>query len=138
MLCQVIKVITWGAIVTRRLQNNSRRGDFFGGIYATRVANYLGIAPREGDMILPLVYLDKEAMFNHHFLERNEQFLHYRLIYDRRNVVPVTLPAPYLFDYQAKGRYVITREEAEEYEGESGGSSTPHCSSAGDNRCTSV
>ena len=67
-------------------------------------------------MILPSVYLGKEAMFSHHFLERNEQFLHYRLIYDRRNVVPVTLPAPYLFDYQAKGRYVVTREEATEYE----------------------
>ena len=67
-------------------------------------------------MILPPVYLDKEAMFNHHFLERNEQFLHYRLIYDRCNVVPVTLPAPYLFDYQARGGYVITREEAAEYE----------------------
>ena len=38
-----------GAIVARRLQNNSRRGDFFGGIYATRVANFLNIAPREGD-----------------------------------------------------------------------------------------
>ena len=67
-------------------------------------------------MIVPPVYLDKEAMFDHHFLERNEQFLHYRLIYDRCNVVPITLPAPYLFDYQAKGRYTITREEADEYE----------------------
>ena len=67
-------------------------------------------------MIVPPVYLDKQAMFDHHFLERNEQFLHYRLIYDRRNVVPVTLPAPYLFDYQAKGRYVVTREEVAEYE----------------------
>ena len=67
-------------------------------------------------MILPPVYFDKEAMFNHHFLERNEQFLHYRLIYDRHNIVPVTLPAPYLFDYQAKGRYVVTKEEAAEYE----------------------
>jgi hypothetical protein len=47
-MCQVIKVITWGAIVARRLQNNSRRGDFFGGIYATHVANFLNIAPREG------------------------------------------------------------------------------------------
>ena len=55
-------------------------------------------------------------MFNHHFLERNAQFLHYRLFYDRRNVVPVTLPASYLFDYRARGRYVITREEAAEYE----------------------
>ena len=109
------KYYNLGAIVARRLHNNGRAGDLFGGIYATRVANYLGIAPREGDMMIPPVYLDKEAMFNHHFLERNEQFLHYRLIYDRRNVVPVTLPAPYLFDYQAKGRYVVTREEAAEY-----------------------
>ena len=65
---------------------------------------------------MPPVYLDKEAMFSHHFLERNEQYLHYRLIYDRRNVVPVILPAPYLFDYHAKRRYVVTREEAAEHE----------------------
>ena len=68
-------------------------------------------------MIVPPVYLDKEAMFDHHFLERNEQFLHYRLTYNRRNVVPVTLPAPFLFDYQAKGGYVVTREEVAEHEG---------------------
>ena len=67
-------------------------------------------------MIVPPIYLDKEAMFDHHFLERNEQFLHYQLTYNRRNIVPVTLPAPYLFDYQIKGRYVVTREEATEYE----------------------
>ena len=59
-----------GAIVARRLQNNSRKGNFFRVIYATRVANFLGIAPREGDMIMPPVYLDKLAMFSHHFLER--------------------------------------------------------------------
>ena len=56
-------------------------------------------------------------MFDHHFLERNEQFLHYRLIYNRRNVIHITLPAPALFDYQAKRRYVVTREEATEHEG---------------------
>ena len=61
-------------------------------------------------------YLDYNAMVNHHFLERNEQFLQYRLIFDRRRAVHVTLPAPAFFDYQAKGRYVITREEADEYE----------------------
>ena len=89
------------AIVARRLQNNGRAGDLFGGIYATRVANYLGIAPREGDVTIPSSYLDYDAMVNHHFLRRNEQFLQYRLIYDRRNVDHVTLPAPLLFDYQA-------------------------------------
>ena len=80
------------------------------------MANYLGIPPHEDDRELPPTYLDYNAMVSHHFLERNEKFLQYRLIYDRRNVVPVTLPAPYLFDYQAKARYVVTREEAAEYE----------------------
>ena len=67
-------------------------------------------------MIVPPVYLDKEAMFDHHFLERNEQFLQYRLIFDRHQAVHVTLPAPALFDYPAKQRYVVTREEAAEHE----------------------
>ena len=83
----------------------------------TRVANYLGIAPREGDMVLPPAYLDYDAMVKHRFLLRNEQFLQYRLIFDRRHAVHVTLPAPSLFDYQAKRRYVVTREEAAEHEG---------------------
>ena len=30
-----------GAIVARRLHNNKINGDFFGGIYATRLANFL-------------------------------------------------------------------------------------------------
>ena len=55
-------------------------------------------------------------MVSHQFLGRNEQFLQYRLIFDRRRAVHITLPAPAFFDYQAKRRYVITREEATEYE----------------------
>ena len=66
--------------------------------------------------MIPPVYLDYDAMVNHHFLRRNEQFLQYRLIYDRRNIVHVNLAAPHILDYQAKGRYVVTREEATEYE----------------------
>ena len=81
------------------------------------MANYLGIAPREGDMMLPPAYLDYDVMVQHHFLKRNEQFLQYRLIFDRCSTVHVTLLAPSLFDYQAKGRYVVTREEAAEHEG---------------------
>ena len=37
-------------------------------------------------------------------------------MFDRRRTVHVALPAPTFFDFQAKGRYVITREEANEYE----------------------
>ena len=88
-----------GAIVAHRLHNNGLVGDLFGGIYATHVANYLGIPVHENDRELPPAYLDYNAMVNHHFLERNEQFLQYRLIFDRRRAVHITLPAPALFDY---------------------------------------
>ena len=95
---------------------NRFNGVFFGGIYATRIANFLGIAIREDDIELPPAYFDYEAMVHHQFVERNESPLQYRLIFDRRCDVRITLPAPAFFDYQAKRRYVITREEADEYE----------------------
>ena len=68
-------------------------------------------------MELPPAYLDYDAMVKHHFLLWNVQFLQYRIIFDRHSSVHVTLPAPFLFDYQAKKRYVVTREEAAEHEG---------------------
>ena len=67
-------------------------------------------------MELPPAYLDYNAMVHHQFVERNEQFLQYRLIFDRRRTVHVALPAPTFFDFQEKRRYVINREEANEYE----------------------
>ena len=105
-----------GAIVESRLHNNSLIGDLFGGIYTTRVANFPEIPIQENDMELPPTYLDYNAMVSHQFLERNEQFLEYQLIFDRRRIVHVALPAPGFFDFQAKRRYIITREEANEYE----------------------
>ena len=104
-----------GAIIARRLHLNRFNGDFFGGIYATRIANFLGITIREDDIEFPPAYLDYEAMVRHHFIERNDQFLQYRLIFDRRRTYHVALPASTFFDFQAKRRYYITREEAEEY-----------------------
>ena len=55
-------------------------------------------------------------MVHHQFVERNESPLQYRLIFDRRRAVRITLLAPAFFDYQARGVYTITREEADEYE----------------------
>ena len=60
-----------GAIVARRLHNDIINGDFFGGIYATRVANFLEIPIPETDMELPPSYLDYDAMVRHQFVERN-------------------------------------------------------------------
>ena len=55
-------------------------------------------------------------MVYHQFVERNESPLRYRLIFDRRRAVRITLPTPAFFHYHAKGRHFITREEADEYE----------------------
>ena len=75
-----------------------------------------GVTIRDDDIELSPTYLDFNAMVHHQFVERNEQFLQYRLIFDKRRIVHVALPAPGFFDFQAKRRYIITREEANEYE----------------------
>ena len=77
---------------------------------------YRRLAIRNHDIELPPAYLDSNDMVYHQFVERNESPLQYRLIFDRRRVVRITLPAPAFFDSQTKRRYVITREESEEYE----------------------
>ena len=63
------------AIVACRLHNNRIHGDFFGGIYATRIANFLEIPICGHDIELPPSYLDYDAMVRHQFVERNDQFL---------------------------------------------------------------
>jgi len=42
-----------GAIIARRLHNNKINRDFFGGIYATRLADFLEIPIRGDDIELP-------------------------------------------------------------------------------------
>ena len=71
------KYYNLGAIVARRLHHNRFNGDFFGGIYATRIANFLGATIREDDIELPPAYLDYETMVRLHFVERSDQFLQY-------------------------------------------------------------
>ena len=105
-----------GAIIARRLHLNAKDGDLFGGIYATRLANYLGVPIRGNDIELPPDFLDYNAMVRYQFLERNEQSLQYRLIFDRCRADHVTLLAPTLFNFQENGRHFITREEENEYE----------------------
>ena len=51
-----------GAIVACRLHNNKINGDFIGGIYATRLADFLEIPIRGDNIELPPTYLDYNAM----------------------------------------------------------------------------
>ena len=70
-----------------------------GGIYATRLANFIEVPIRENDMELPPAFLDFNAMVRHQFVERNEQSLQYRLIFDRRRAVHITLLVPTFFNF---------------------------------------
>ena len=69
-----------GAIIARRLHLNAKDGDLYGGIYATRLAKYLDVPIRGYDTELPPAFLDYNALVRYQFLERNDQFLQYRLI----------------------------------------------------------
>ena len=51
-----------GDIIARRLHLNAKDGDLFGGIYATRLANYLGVPIRGNGIELPPAFLDCNAM----------------------------------------------------------------------------
>ena len=72
-----------GAIIARRLNNNAIEGDFFGGIYATRLANFLGVPIRLGDPPLRTAYLDRVSLTRYQFLERDHGSLLYYLIFNR-------------------------------------------------------
>jgi hypothetical protein len=58
-----------GAIVARHLHLNRTRGMIHGGIFATRLACHFNVQIREHDPLLSKVYLDREAMLEHHFLD---------------------------------------------------------------------
>lgn len=54
-----------GDIVARRLHNNRINGDFFGGIYATHLADFLEVPIHGYDIELPPAYLHDNAMVRH-------------------------------------------------------------------------
>ena len=87
-----------GAIVAWRLQHNASSGHFYGGIYPSHVTKKLNISPWPNDPILQTQYLDFEAMKHHRFLKGTVTNYTYNLRFNKDPTVPVTLPAPVLFD----------------------------------------
>jgi hypothetical protein len=98
-----------GAIIARRLHVNRARGKIHGGIYATRLARHFHVEIRHHDYLLPRVYLDHQAMKDHHFIDDPEppHHIRYNLVFseDSRDIIP--LPAPALFDSHARNGYTI-------------------------------
>jgi len=51
--------------IARRLHLNGKNGVLFGGIYATHLANYLGVSINENYIELPPTFLDYNDMIRH-------------------------------------------------------------------------
>src|SRR5215216_6718564 len=94
-----------GAIMARRLHINKSKGKIYGGIYATRLASHFNIQIRQHDYLLSKVYLDRQAMALHHFIDGENTTIDipYNLVFSEntRDIIP--LPAPALFDPIAIG-----------------------------------
>ena len=54
-------------------------------------------------------------MQRHEFIKSGARNYNYNMMFDKKPIVPVILPAPALFDYYIKGRYYILESEAREY-----------------------
>jgi hypothetical protein len=58
-----------GAIVARRLELNRSKGKIHRDIYATRLAAHFNVQIREHDPRFPKIYLDRQSMLHHQFLD---------------------------------------------------------------------
>ena len=85
------------------------KGKIHGGIFATRLAAHFNVEIRHHDYPLTKVYLDRAAMGHHHFIARDFLAIPipYNLVFsiETRDIIP--LPAPALFDFVARGGYMI-------------------------------
>ena len=99
-------------LVACRLQHNAGSGYFYGGIYATRLARGLGISPLPYDPILPMQYLDFDAMKRHKILRGDPRNFTYYLTFNKDSVVDTYFPAPTLFNVHNRGRYYVLESEA--------------------------
>ena len=57
-------------------------------------------------------------MKRHKFLTGTTTNYTYNLRFNKKNVVPVTLSAPALFDFHSRGRYYVLESEARAYNAE--------------------
>ena len=69
--------------MARRLQHNAGSGYFYGGIYASRLAEEFRVSPWPDDPILPTQYLDFEAMKRHKFIKATTTNYNYNLMFNK-------------------------------------------------------
>jgi hypothetical protein len=68
--------------------------------------------------MLPIQYLDFDAMGRHDFFSGDTTNIKYNLRFDNQHIVYMYLPAPALFDYNSKRRYYVHESEARAHNAE--------------------
>lgn len=110
-----------GAIIACRLSKNKTKGIIYGDVYATRLTAHFNVSIRhEEDHKLPDRFLDFASMKRHAFIEEYAapNTYRYNLVFSQVSRDIITLPAPALFDRQARGRYFIMPDEITNYQNE--------------------
>ena len=107
-----------GGIDARRLSMNRIKGPIFGGIYASRLAEYFEIPIRheeKGETSLLCAYLDYKSMLAHDFLVKShEGELKCKLYFDKHHPETITLLAPSLFNLPA-GPHIVSWAAVQAY-----------------------
>ena len=101
-----------GAVIAKRLSLNHTKGPIFGDIFASRLAAHFKIPIRhyeKEEKLLPHIFLDYKSMVAHDIIVKNKKMLNYRVVFDKKHVETITLPAPSLFDIFS-GTYLILPE----------------------------
>src|SRR3954465_12180308 len=105
-----------GSLIAKRLATNSKKGDLFGGVYATLLLQFLQGEPCPDDIVFPFVSLDLAAMKRHFFVtQASDRFaLDYILQFKDSVTCTVRLPAPLVFDFSRRNRYRFSVAEFDE------------------------
>ena len=106
-----------GALIARRLVTNGEKGPYYGGIYATLIAEHLHRAICADDFPLPFLRFDLNAMKRHEFVTRTYEFgnLVYMMKFGEITTREIRIPAPLLFDFTSRNGWSFTATELDEF-----------------------
>ena len=98
-----------GAIIAHRLHINRTKDKIHCGIYATRLESHFNVQICHHDYPLPKVYLDRQAMEDHHFLDNIEPLdpLRYNLVFSEKTHDIIPLSESALFDSHDRKGYTV-------------------------------
>ena len=113
-----------GALIDFRLATNCKKGGFCGGLIASRLLAFHGLAPHARDLQFSIERLDFNSMMLHKFISYGSNWnnLSYELTFCKKSSWRsvnsdriVNLHAPLLFNLDARNGWPLTENEIDVY-----------------------